>query len=208
MGSARLFVEAFISLIAILNPISAAPIFLGLTQGQTVRERAQIARTTAIAATVILLISAIAGKWILFFFGISLPSFRVAGGILIVLIGLDMLNARPSRSRETPEETAEAQSRKEIAVVPMACPQLAGPGSISFVIMFAAKGSGMIEMASLIGIIFLAGIASYLTLLLASPLGNALGRTGMNIMTRIMGLLLVAVAVEFVITGVKAMWIG
>lgn len=200
--------KAFISLIAILNPVSAAPIFLGLTQGQTVRERAQVARTTSIAVTIILLVSAFAGRSILYFFGISLSSFRVAGGILIIMIGLDMLNARPSRSRETPEEAAEALNRKEIAVVPMACPQLAGPGSISFVIMFAGKGSGVLDILSLAGIILLGGITSYLTLLLALPLGNALGRTGMNIMTRIMGLLLVAVAVEFVMTGVKAMWVG
>jgi multiple antibiotic resistance protein len=195
-----------IALIVVVNPIGAAPIFLSLTHGQSDETRRQMARTAALATVLILLAAALAGKWLLLLFGISLPSFRVAGGVLFLLMGLDMLNARPSRSRETPEETAEAGRRKEIAVVPIAIPQLAGPGAIGSVILFADAGPFWPHMLVVAGVILIVGAIAWVSLRMAAPIGTALGTTGINILTRIMGLIVAAVAVEFIVSGLRALW--
>jgi multiple antibiotic resistance protein len=197
-----------IALIVVVNPIGAAPIFLSLTHGQSDEARRQMARTAALATVLILLAAALAGKWLLLLFGISLPSFRVAGGMLFLLMGLDMLNARPSRSRETPEETAEAGRRKEVAVVPIAIPQLAGPGAIGSVILFADTGPFWPHMLVVAGVILIVGAISWMSLRMAAPIGKALGTTGINILTRIMGLIVAAVAVEFIVSGLRVLWMS
>lgn len=197
-----------ISLLLIVNPISAVPMFLGLTQGQTHPERNHLARLAGIATLLILLIAALFGKVILTFFGISLPSFSVAGGVLFLLMGVDMLNARPSRSRETPEETEEAENRKEIAIVPMAIPQLAGPGAIGSVILFMDSGAFWSRLPQIVGIILIISFLSWLSLRMANPIGKMLGKTGINIFSRIEGLLLVAVSVELIIGGLKQLWLA
>lgn len=196
-----------ISLLLIVNPISAVPMFLGLTQGQTNEERNQLARLAGFATLLILLIAAFFGKVLLNFFGISLPSFRVAGGVLFLLMGVDMLNARPSRSRETPEETEEAEHRKEIAIVPMAIPQLAGPGAIGSVILFMDSGVFWARLPQITSVILVISFLSWLSLRLANPIGKMLGKTGINIFSRIEGLLLVAVSVELIVSGLRQLWL-
>ncbi len=206
MDKYTLFLKATISLLVIVNPLSAAPVFLGLTHGQTEAERKQMARMAALATTLILLIAAVSGKSLLTFFGISLASFRVAGGALFLFMGLDMLNARPSRSKETPEETEEAKSQHEIAIVPMAIPQLAGPGAIGSVILFMDSGPFWSQLPLMSGIVLIIGLLSWLALGMAGSIGKLLGKTGVNIFARIEGLLLVAVATEFILSGIKELW--
>ncbi|MCS6777114.1 MAG: MarC family protein [Chloroherpetonaceae bacterium] len=198
--------KTVVSLLVVVDPIGAVPVFLGLTQQQPAWQRHQMARTAALAVFLILTVAALAGKWLLQMFGISLASFRVAGGVLFLLMGMDMLNARISRSRETPEEVEEASQRQEIAIVPMALPQLAGPGAIGSVILLADSGPFWPHILLVIGVVAFIAAVCYGALRMALPIGNALGQTGINILSRVMGLILIAVAAEAIVKGVRALW--
>jgi multiple antibiotic resistance protein len=202
------FLKTVLALIVVVEPISAAPIFLSLTHSQTPAQRAKTANRATGAVFLILLISALIGKGILELFGISLASFKVAGGVLFLFMGLEMINAQPSRTRQTPEETEEAEHRDDIAIVPMALPLLAGPGAIGSVILLAQKGPFFPHILYVAAIIAVVCFLAWLCLRLAAPMGKALGRTGINILTRVMGLIVVAVAVEFVVGGLKTLWQG
>jgi len=202
------FLKTVIALIVVVEPISAAPVFLTLTHNQTLAQRAKTANRATGAVFLILLISALIGKGILELFGISLASFKVAGGVLFLFMGLEMINAQPSRTRQTPEETEEAEHRDDIAIVPMALPLLAGPGAIGSVILLAQKGPFFPHILYVAAIIAVVCSLAWLCLRLAAPMGKALGRTGINILTRVMGLIVVAVAVEFVVGGLKTLWQG
>ncbi len=193
-------------LFAILNPIGAIPIFLDLTADQGKRERQHTALVASVAVAIILVTSAWVGDGILKFFGISIDAFRVGGGILILLMAVDMMHARPSRAKRTSEEHDEAQSKESVAIVPLAIPLLAGPGAISTVILDAHNLGGATERVVLTFIILLVALSVWLALYLATPISKWLGKTGNNILVRLMGLILMAIAVEFIITGVKAMW--
>lgn len=200
--------KTLVALIVVVEPIGSAPVFLTLTQHQTPTERQRTARRACVAVFLILFISALVGKLILELFGISLASFKVAGGILFLFMGLEMINARPSRSRQTPEETEEAEHRDDVAIVPLALPLLAGPGAIGSVILLAQSGPFFPRILWVTGIIAVVCLAAWACLRLAEPMGKALGKTGMNILNRIMGLIVVAIAVEFVIDGLKQLWGG
>lgn len=198
--------KTLVSLVVIVNPLGAVPFYLTLTRDQPSRGKRRIALVAALATALILLIAAFAGNAVLGFFGISLPSFRVAGGVLLLLMGIDMMNARPSRTRQTPEEEEEATNRTEAAITPLALPLLAGPGAIGSVILLASRMADAPQMFMLAGIALMVGLLVWITLLLASPIGSALGKTGLNILTRIMGLIVVALAAEMIVEGVQAMW--
>ncbi|MGC4047379.1 MAG: MarC family protein [Armatimonas sp.] len=205
---ATTLLKTIVALIVVVEPLGAAPLFLSLTQHQTPQQRNHTARRAIFAVFLILLISALIGKYLLELFGISLASFKVAGGVLFLFMGLEMINAQPSRSRQTPEEAEEAEHREDIAIVPMALPQLAGPGAIGSVILLAQKGPFFPHILWVTLIITVVCLAAWLCLVLAAPIGKGLGKTGLNILTRIMGLVVVAVAVEFVIGGIKTLWVS
>lgn len=131
------YIKIFTSLLAIVNPLGVIPIFVSLTRSSTEQERRHIARTTGIAVAVILLVAALIGKFLLNFFGISIASFKVGGGILLLLMSVAMMQAKHTQSKQTPEEAEEAEEKESIAVVPIAMPLLAGPGAISTVIIYA-----------------------------------------------------------------------
>ena len=195
-----------ISLIAVVDPLSAVPLFLTLTVHQSGPQRARTARTASLATFIILMGGALIGRWVLELFGISLASVKAAGGVLFLFMGLEMLNARPSRSRQTPEETEEAEGRGDVAVVPLALPMLAGPGAIGSVILLADRAPVWPNLGVVAGIVALVCVSAWLCLRLAAPIGKALGVTGLHILNRIMGLIVVAIAVEFVVGGVHALW--
>ena len=198
--------KTIVSLIVVVEPLGAAPLFLSLTHDQTTAQRNHIAQRAIVAVFLILLISALIGKLLLELFGISLASFKVAGGVLFLFMGLEMVNAQPSRTRQTPEEAEEAEHRTDIAIVPMALPQLAGPGAIGSVILLAQRGPFFPHILWVTLVITVVCFTAWLCLRLAVPMGKALGKTGLNIMTRVMGLIVVAVAVEFMIGGIKTLW--
>ena len=200
------FLKTVVALVVVVDPFGAAPVFLTLAQHQSPTQRSRTINRAIGAFFLILLVSALVGKGVLELFGISLASFKVAGGVLFLFMGLEMLNAHQSRARQTPEETEEAEHKDDIAIVPLALPLLAGPGAIGSVILLAQKGPFFPHILIVAGILATVAGAAWLCLKLAAPMGKALGVTGINILTRVMGLLVVAIAVEFVLGGVKALW--
>ena len=196
-----LYAKALIGVLAIVNPLGAIPIFLSLCAGRTRAECQQVAGRSAVAVSVILILATWAGDIILEFFGIGIPAFRVGGGLLILLMAINMLHARQCHTRQTPEESEETDNKENIAVVPLALPLMAGPGAISLVIIDAHQAASWSDRLILSAGILIVGIAVWLALRLATPIGNKLGVTGLNIATRVMGLLLSAIGIQMMTSG-------
>ena len=188
-----------------LNPLGAMPFFLSITAQQPNEARQKIARQAAVGACIVLIVGATIGQFVLDLFGITIASFRVIGGVLFLITALDMLNVRQNRTKQTPEEESEAEGRPDIALVPLATPMLAGPGSISSVLLYMQSAPKISDKAVVYGVIVALGIVVYLFLRLAEQLSRALGTTGTNILTRMMGLIVGAIAVEYVVGGIQQM---
>lgn len=202
------YIKFFTGLLAIVNPIGAVPMFLSLTTNQSTGERN---RTSVLAAATVLMVlgvSLLMGEAILHFFGITIASFRVAGGILILLIAISMMHAKLSAAKQTEEEAQDAAEKDSIAVVPLGVPLLAGPGAISTIILFAHRDSSLLHyVIGGIEILSLA-LSIWLSFRLAPAIGKLLGKTGINIITRIMGLIIAALGVEFMTNGLKQLLPG
>ncbi len=193
----------FIGIFAILNPLGAIPVYLSLTAHKSLNETQAIALKTGFAVAVILVIAIWAGNALLAFFGITMPAFRIASGLLVLLVAISMFHAKTSGAIHTDNEKIEALDKEDIAVVPLAIPLLAGPGTISLVIVNANQIENWLEKLVLtLGCIILAGLVA-LTLQLANKLATLMGTAGINIATRIMGLLLAAMAVQFMLLGLQ-----
>jgi multiple antibiotic resistance protein len=190
-----------IALFAIVNPIGSVPIFISATNGWSNQDRAKTAKTVAITVFIVLAVSAFFGDKILSFFGISIPSFQVGGGILLMLIAISMMHAKQSGTRQTPEEAQTLAEREAIAIVPLSIPLLAGPGAISNMIIAAQQNSSFTGHLSLVVPIFIIAVIIWLVLRLSASISSKLGSIGINIVTRLMGLILAAMAVEFVAHG-------
>jgi multiple antibiotic resistance protein len=200
--------KAFVTLIALVNPVGVVPIYLGLVGDRDVAERKSIARTAAIGVATIIAVSAIAGAAILSIFGIELASFRAAGGLILIGLGWNMLRGAPQTERGTPDEHREDVEKPDIAIVPLAIPLLAGPGTIATTLVYASHARGPLDYALLVGIGVAIGIITWVCLGAAEPLARRLGKSGVGIATRIFGLLLVAMGVEFVAKGFQVLWPG
>jgi multiple antibiotic resistance protein len=199
------FVKTFISLLALINPIGAIPIFLSLTSTQSDAEQKHTIRIASIAVVCVVAISALLGQQIIRFFGISVGSLEVGGGIIMLLMAINMLNAQVGNTRATAEEKDEAEFKSSIAVVPLAIPLLTGPGTISTVIIYAEKAQHWYQVLALVAIGVALGAVVYGALHLAEQIARWVGRTGINIATRLMGLMLSALAVEFMVDGLKTL---
>ncbi len=195
------FLKSFVALVAIVNPIGIVPIFLALTTNDSEKERKHTAHITAFSVGMILLLAAFAGEAILGFFGINIPSFRVGGGILVLLMAISMLQAKQGRIRQSPSEAEYAEEKENVAVVPLAIPLMAGPGAISLAIIHGHQAvtfqSKLILGITIVAVAFIALVSLHL----AKPIGKALGVTGLNIATRIMGLILAAIGVQMIAQG-------
>ena len=195
--------KPLIALLAIVNPIGVLPFFIHFTQAFTPAQRQQTIRVTAFTVFVVIALSALAGLKIIEFFGISLASFQVGGGTLLLISSLAMLNAQPAESK--PGDVSEGQEKIDagasIAVVPLAIPLLTGPATMSTVVIYAEKTRHVWELAVLVGYGVAIGVATYFVLSAADRIGKVLGRTGINVMTRLMGLMLAAMAVELLADG-------
>lgn len=201
------YLRMFTGLVAIVGPLNTVPLFLNFTENVQA-QRKRIARTSAFAVACILAVSVLAGSRILNIFNISIQGFRVAGGILLLTIAFEMLQAKTSRTRHTPEEDEEAMQSTAIGVVPLALPLLAGPGAISTMILFAQQANGIGHKLVLIALgLLVAGIV-WICFHLAPQIGQRLSQTTMNIASRVMGLILAAMAVEFIIDGLKTLLPG
>ncbi len=195
------YLHIFTALFVIVNPIGAIPLFIMYTRNQSALERRATARISAATVAVVLIVSIFIGDNLLQFFGIGIPSFRVGGGILILLMAVAMLNAQQGGARHTAEEYREGEEKDNIAIVPLAIPLLAGPGAISTAIIYAHKAHSLIDYGALVIAALLVAGSVVVALYLAEPIAERLGRTGINVVTRIMGLILAAVAVEFIADG-------
>jgi multiple antibiotic resistance protein len=197
----RTSAEIATALFVIADPIAAIPIFITLTSGNTPEERKHIATVTALTVAAVLVSSIFIGQPLLSLFGISMASFRVAGGILILLMAISMLNARTSRTHSTPEEVQEGTEKEDPAVVPLGVPLLAGPGAISTMVIYEHQAKDVYDILFLILTGLFVALTVWFSLRMADPIRRLLGKTGINITSRLLGLILSAVAVEFIAGG-------
>jgi multiple antibiotic resistance protein len=194
-------IKLTVALLAIVDPFAGIPIFLGTTVGYTQAERRRVTQIVAITVFCVLGTAALIGQQVLRFFGISIPSFLIAGGILLLLMAIAMLQARESGIRQTPDEAAEAAERDAVAVVPLAIPLLAGPGAISTMIIATHQSPSVSYHLLLLIPAAVVALAVWSTFAAATRISQALGTTGMNIITRVMGLIIAAIGVEYIYRG-------
>ncbi|MFA6013771.1 MAG: MarC family protein [Gallionellaceae bacterium] len=204
MLDATEYFKLFLSLFAILDPIGIIPIIIAFTVGLTPQRRARIGRMASLSVIAILLVALVVGEAMLEFFGISIHSFRVAGGILLLLMSISMLFDK--KEAPSPDESAENDTGSSIAIVPLSTPLLAGPGAISTVILDAHIGQGFGHYAVMSLEIVLLGFTVWLTFLIAPWISQRLGRIGSSVFSRLMGLLLAAIAVEFIAGGIRGLF--
>ena len=197
------FVTAFVSLFAIVDVIGNAPMFLSITPRNTHAERVTMAKKAAVAVFVILALFAFLGNHIFQFFGITLDAFRIAGGLILLKISLDMLEAKSPRTRHTPEEDQEGMAKEDVAIIPLAMPMLSGPGAISTVIVLTTQATSAGLMGTLVVAIGLNAVLVYLVLRSSTRIVALLKETGMRIFTRILGIILASIAIQFILTGVQ-----
>ena len=193
----------FSAIFFVVDPFAVIPLFLTVTQGDSPEKKRATAFKAAIVCTVTLLLFAFAGGVIFRLFGITVGAFKIAGGLLLFLLALDMLQAQPSRVRTSPEEETEGIEKSEVAVIPLGIPMLAGPGSIATVTVLMGQSSDSPSRVAVVaGSVALTGLLTFLLLRSSAILSRSLGNTGLNILNRLMGLILAAVAVQFVVNGV------
>ena len=195
----------FGSLFAIVDPFAAIPTFLAITSTDTAERRRAIAKTACITCAGVMAAFALLGSTIFKLFGITLAAFQIAGGLVLLLSSLDMLRAQRSPLKETPEEVAEGMSKDDVAITPLAVPLLAGPGAITTSIVLAGRAVTLPQKAVFFGLIAVVAGVSYWTLVLASESAEKLSPTLLNIVTRLMGLLLAAIGVQFILTAIKTL---
>ncbi len=191
------------SLFVIVDPLATVPAFLAMTPKDTPEQRIKMARLACCVAACVLIIFAAAGKWIFKFLGITMPAFQLAASLVLLLVALDMLRAQRSRVQETSEETAAGAEKTDIAVAPLAIPMLAGPGAISTAILLHNQAEDLYQRVALYGCILAVALAGYLILRLSARGAQWLSPIAMNITARIMGLLLAAVAIQFMLNAVR-----
>ena len=196
------FILAFSTLFTLVNPIGLTPVYLSMVEHFSTEERGRIALKGTITAFFILIIFFLVGDIIFSFYGITVSAFKIAGGILFFRAGILMLEARVSRSRSTPKEEEEAETREDIAYTPIGMPLIAGPGAITSVMILSSETSKWELKLVLFAVIALVLILTYLIFQGADYLTQRFGTTGLRIVQRIMGLILMVIAVQFVIDGV------
>lgn len=196
--------KIFLSLFAILDPVGMIPIIIAFTIGMPRDKRARVGRLASLSVVGILLAALLVGEWVLEFFGISMHSFRVAGGILLLLMSISMLFG--DKETRAHDENTDGEATASIAIVPLSTPLLAGPGAISTIILDAHRGHGVGHYAALSLEVLLLGVVVWLTFLIAPWVSERLGRIGSDIFSRLMGLVLAAIAVEFIAAGMRGLF--
>lgn len=193
---------AFGSIFSIVDPFSALPVFLALTAHHSPQSRQRVALRAALTCLMVLGVFATIGSALFSFFGITIPAFRIAGGILLFGVALEMLHAKVSTTKTTPEEAEDAAARDDVGIIPVGIPLLSGPGAIASVMMLSEKASGAIERTAVYVAIAMVSGSAFLLLRFAGTTLRLIGTAGMNLIARIMGLILAAIAVQFILDGV------
>ncbi len=201
-----LYLKFFIGLVAIINPLGLLPVFVSLTSSMTPGERLKTNTTANIAVMIILWVSMFFGQMILDGFGISLASFRIAGGSLITLIAWSMLQGKLGEVRHNKEEKGESLAKESIAVVPLALPLMAGPGAISSTIVYASQFNSPGQLLAMSLVVVLFALFSWGVFCSAPLLFRLMGKTGINVVTRIMGLIMMSLGIEIIVAGLKHMF--
>ncbi len=202
--------KPLITLLAIVNPLAIVPFFIHYTQGLSPAQRSRTVVISSFSCFTVIAVSALAGLHILSFFGISLASFQVGGGLLLLTSALNMLNAQPAEAKPSSnvlkDGAAKAAMGASVAVVPLTIPLLTGPATMSTVVIYAEKAKTFFELSLLVGYGLVVAGATALCFSLADPISRALGKTGINVMTRLMGLILAALAVEVMADGLAKLF--
>jgi multiple antibiotic resistance protein len=194
---------SFTSLLAIINPLSAAPMYLALTDGYTAEHRRRTLRSAIVTAFLVLLVFASLGGTIFQLFGITIDAFRIAGGIIFFGIGMDMLQAKRSRVKATEEEEREAATKEEVGITPLGVPMITGPGAITTVMVLMTQATSGARVAAVFGAVVVVLAICWIVLTAAPRLIGFFGQTGLNVMTRIMGLLVTVIGVQFIVDGAR-----
>jgi multiple antibiotic resistance protein len=194
---------AFGSLFSIVDPFAAVPIFLALVGSSPRPAQTRTALSAAVTCFVVLTTFALAGGFIFHFFGITLPAFKITGGIVLFGVGFEMMRAKRSGTRGTSEEAREAETKEDVGVMPLGLPLLSGPGAIATVVVFVGKSQSFEQRAGLFVAVAAVSVLSFVTLASAELIARVLGKTGINVVGRVMGLILAAVATQLVIDGVR-----
>jgi len=202
------FAKMLAGMFAICDPIGTVPLFIAMTRSQTAQEKKRTITRACMTAALVMVVSVVAGQLILDLFGIRIASFQVVGGILVMMIAFSMLNANLGRTRHTPEEDEEAIMKEDVSIVPLGIPLIAGPGTISAVIMYSHATEHWYDYLLVIAACLITVFGTYVSLRASGWIARALGQTGVNIVTRIMGLILAAVAVEFLARGLSELFPG
>jgi len=193
--------KPLLTLLAIVNPLAIVPFFIHYTRDFTREQRLRTIWIASFSTFVVIATSALLGLQILAFFGITLASFQVGGGMLLLTSALSMLNAQPAEAKSNADEMQDAAARASIAVVPLTIPLLTGPATMSTVVIYADKAKNFMQLGTLVGYGVVIALATALCFALAQPIARVLGKTGINVMTRLMGLILAALAVEVMSDG-------
>ena len=197
------FIISFSSLFALINPLGISPILLSVTENLNSQEYTRVIKKGIFFATIILLLFAFMGELIFKFYGITIHAFKIAGGILFFRTGMNMLNARTPRTRTTPQETLEASDIEDLSIAPIGMPIIAGPGAITSVMLLSSQANTMAERAFFYFNIIFVLTLTYFLLKIAKKISSKFGMTGIRIIQRIMGLILVVLAVQFIIDGIN-----
>ncbi|EKO3790997.1 YchE family NAAT transporter [Vibrio metschnikovii] len=203
-----IFLQFFLGLVAAVNPVGIMPIFVSLTSHMTLEEKNKTAATANIAVAVILITALLAGQVLLDMFSISLDSFRVAGGLLLLSIAFSMMSGKLGEDKQNKQEKSEYISREQIGVVPLAMPLMAGPGAISSTIVYSSRYPSMFDTVGIALTIVVFSLGSWLLFRSAPYIVRLLGQTGINVITRIMGLILGALGIEFIANGLRNLFPG
>ncbi|HAS4331323.1 TPA: YchE family NAAT transporter [Vibrio cholerae] len=203
-----IFLQFFLGLVAAVNPVGIMPVFVSLTGHMTLEEKNKTAATANIAVAIILIIALLAGQMLLDLFSISLDSFRVAGGLLLLSIAFSMMSGKLGEDKQNKQEKSEYISREQIAVVPLAMPLMADPGAISSTIVYGSRYPNMLDTLGIILTVVAFSFCSWLLFRSAPYIVRLLGQTGINVITRIMGLILGALGIEFIANGLRNLFPG
>lgn len=193
----------FASLFAIVDPFAAIPVFLAVTAGSSLDERRRVARVACLTATAVIAGFALAGPLVFRLFGVTLAAFQIAGGLVLLLAAFDMLRARRSPLTETPEEVAEGMRKQDIAITPLAVPLLGGPGAITTAMVLAGRAQSPVDYAVFVGAVVAVGLACFAVLAIGASGAHRLSPTVLNVVTRLMGLLLAAIGVQFILSALR-----
>ncbi|SPF80170.1 MarC family protein [Pseudoprimorskyibacter insulae] len=202
-------ITSFATLFVVIDPIGLTPVFIALTAGADKAHRRTVAIRACVVAALILLLFAFLGETVLSTIGISMPAFRISGGILLFITALDMLFERRTKRRDNQaEEQAEEPEHPDPSVFPMAIPLIAGPGAIASMILLMGQTTNAIGVATVIGVMLAVIVIAAVMFLLSGPIERALGKTGITVVTRLLGMLLAALSVQFVLDGLSAVGFG